>query len=153
MGTWKFSESIIVSRPAEELHAMVSDVTRMGEWSPVCTGGWWDDDTRGVGAWFTGHNETPTKTWETRSQVVANEPGREFAFAVGGDRTRWGYTFTPAADGTEVTESWEILPAGEAYFSDRFGETADAEITGRLENARSGIHDTLAAIKKAAESA
>jgi hypothetical protein len=132
---------------------MVSDVTRMGEWSPVCTGGWWDDDTRGVGAWFTGHNETPTKTWETRSQVVVDEPGREFAFVVGGDRTRWGYLFTPAADGTEVTESWEILPAGETYFSDRFGESADAEITGRLENARSGIHDTLAAIKKAAESA
>jgi hypothetical protein len=153
MGAWKFSQSIIVSRPAEELYAMVSDVTRMGEWSPVCTGGWWDDGSRGVGAWFTGHNETPTNTWETRSQVVANEPGREFAFVVGGDRTRWGYTFTPVAEGTELTESWEILPAGEEYFTGRFGADADAEITQRLETARSGINDTLAAIKKAAESA
>ncbi|GAB3042396.1 SRPBCC family protein [Parafrigoribacterium mesophilum] len=153
MGNWNFSESIIVSRPAEELYAMVSDVTRMGQWSPVCTGGWWDDDSRGVGAWFTGHNETPTKTWETRSQVVADEPGREFAFVVGGDRTRWGYTFSPAAGGTELTESWAILPAGETYFAERFGETAEAEITQRLENARSGIHATLAAIKKAAETA
>jgi hypothetical protein len=153
MSTWTFSESIIVSRPAEELHAMVSDVTRMGEWSPVCTGGRWDDDSRGAGAWFTGHNETPTQTWETHSQVVANEPGREFAFVVGGDRTRWGYTFAQVADGTEVTESWEILPAGEAWFSDRYGDTADAEIAQRLENARTGIRGTLAAIKKAAESA
>jgi Polyketide cyclase / dehydrase and lipid transport. len=151
MSTWNLSESIIVSRPAEELHAMVSDVTRMGEWSPVCTGGWWDDDTRGVGAWFTGRNETPAKTWETRSQVVADEPGREFAFIVGGDRTRWGYRFTPVAEGTELTESWEILPGGEAYFAERFGATAEAEIAQRFENARSGIHDTLAAIKKAAE--
>ncbi|MEO6505409.1 MAG: SRPBCC family protein [Terrimesophilobacter sp.] len=153
MDKWHFSESIIVFRPAEQLYAMVSDVTRMGEWSPVCTGGWWDDDTRGVGAWFTGHNETPAKTWETRSQVVADTPGREFAFVVGGDRTRWGYTFTPVAEGTELTESWEILPAGDVYFTERFGPTADAEITQRLENARSGIHETLAAIKKAAEPA
>ncbi|MEO9015583.1 MAG: SRPBCC family protein [Terrimesophilobacter sp.] len=153
MDKWQFSESITVSRPAEELYAMVSDVTRMGEWSPVCTGGWWDDDARGVGAWFTGHNETPAKTWETRSQVVADTPGREFAFVVGGDRTRWGYTFTPSGEGTELTESWHILPAGETYFTERFGPTADAEVTQRLENARSGIHETLAAIKKAAEQA
>jgi hypothetical protein len=153
MGSWKLSESITVSRPAEELYAMVSDVTRMGEWSPVCTGGWWDDDTRGVGAWFTGHNETPSKTWETRSRVVADEPAREFAFVVGGDRTRWGYTFTPVPDGTELTESWEILPAGEAYFAERFGATSEAEIAQRRDTARSGIHDTLAAIKKAAETA
>jgi len=153
MGSWKLSESIIVSRPAEELYAMVSDVTRMGEWSPVCTGGWWDDDSRGVGAWFTGHNETATKTWETRSRVAADEPGREFAFVVGGDRTRWGYTFTPVPGGTELTESWEILPAGETYFAERFGASAEAEIAQRRDTARSGIHDTLAAIKNAAETA
>jgi hypothetical protein len=153
MSSWNFSESIIVSRPAEELYAMVSDVTRMGEWSPVCTGGWWDGDTRGVGAWFTGHNETPTKTWETRSRVVADTPGREFAFVVGGDRTRWGYTFTPVADGTEMTESWQMLPAGEVYFDERYGATAESEFTQRFENARSGIHETLAAIKTAAEQA
>ena len=151
MGTWSFSDSIIVSRPPEELYTLVSDVTRMGEWSPVCTGCWWDDDTRGAGAWFTGHNEVPGKAWETRSQVVVDEPGREFTFIVGGDRTRWGYTFRPVAAGTEMTESWEILPAGEVYFSERFGAEADAEIGQRSETARSGIQDTLAAIKKAAE--
>jgi hypothetical protein len=153
MGKWTHSESIIVSRTPEELHAMVSDVTRMGEWSPVCTGGWWDDENRGVGAWFTGRNETPEKTWETRSQVVANEPGREFAFVVGGDRTRWGYSFRPVEAGTEMTETWDVLPAGEAYFSERFGADVEAEIGTRAETARSGIHDTLAAIKKAAEAA
>ncbi|MHA6694994.1 SRPBCC family protein [Homoserinimonas sp. A520] len=151
MGSWKHSESIMVSRPAEELYALVSDVTRMGEWSPVCTGCWWDDDTRGVGAWFTGRNEMPGKTWETRSQVVADEPGREFAFVVGGNRTRWGYTFEPVGDETRMTESWEILPAGEEYFQERFGADAEAEVQQRADTARSGIHDTLAAIKKAAE--
>lgn len=151
MSTWTHSESIIVSRPAEELYDLVSDVTRMGQWSPVCTGCWWDDDSRGVGSWFTGRNEIPGKVWETRSQVVADEPGREFAFTVGGDRTRWGYTFEPVDEGTRMTESWEILPAGEEYFQERFGAETEAEIQQRADTARSGIHDTLAAIKKAAE--
>ena len=123
----------------------------MGEWSPVCTGCWWDDDSRGVGAWFTGHNEIPGKTWETRSQVVADEPGREFAFVVGGNRTRWGYTFEPVGDETRMTESWEILPAGEEYFQERFGETVEAEVQQRADAARSGIQDTITAIKQAAE--
>src|SRR5690554_5979802 len=152
MGKWTHSESIMVSRPAEELYALVSDVTRMGEWSPVCTGCWWDDDSRGVGAWFTGRNELAGKTWKTRSQVVADEPGREFAFVVEGNRTRWGYTFEPVGDETRMTESWEILPAGEEYFQERFGDDAEAEVQKRADAARTGIHDTITAIKKAAES-
>ena len=151
MAKWEHSESITVSRPPEELYALVSDVTRMGEWSPVCTGCWWDDDSRGAGAWFTGRNEIPGKTWETRSQVVADEPGREFAFVVGGNRTSWGYTFESVDGGTRMTESWEILPAGEEYFLERFGAEAEAEVQQRADTARSGIRNTLAAIKAAAE--
>lgn len=145
------SESITIAATPETLYAMVSDVTRMGEWSPVCKECWWEDDTRGVGAWFTGRNVTDTKTWETKSQVVADEPGREFAFVVGGDRTRWGYTFTPTDDGTIVTESWEILPAAEPGYVERFGENAETEIANRAEGASTGMRETLAAIKRTAE--
>jgi hypothetical protein len=148
-----YSESIIVVRPPAALYALVSDVTRMGEWSPVCTTCWWDDDARGVGAWFTGRNELPGRTWETRSQVVVAEPGREFAFMVGGDRARWGYRFSPVDGGTRITESWEFLPAGLAVFSERYGADAQAQIADRVQAARTGIPATLAAIKKAAESA
>ncbi|MEO7121553.1 MAG: SRPBCC family protein [Lacisediminihabitans sp.] len=153
MDNRSFSDSILVNRTPDALYALVSDITRMGEWSPVCTGGWWEDDSRGVDAWFVGHNETPERTWETRSQVVADEPGREFAFIVGGDRTRWGYTFEVDGDGTRMTESWDFLPGGESFFAERYGDTAEAEIELRAEAARSGIPETLAAIKKAAEAA
>jgi ribosome-associated toxin RatA of RatAB toxin-antitoxin module len=58
-----FRSSIVVARAPEVLYDMVSDITRMGEWSPVCTAGWWDEgDGPRVGAWFTGHNETPERT-------------------------------------------------------------------------------------------
>ena len=103
------------------------------------------------GAWFTGHNELPDRTWETRSQVVVADRGREFAFVVGGAWVRWGYTFTPVGSGTQVTESWEFLPAGITRFHDRFGDDAPAQIANRTEAAHQGIPVTLAAIKKTAE--
>jgi Polyketide cyclase / dehydrase and lipid transport len=153
MSSLRYSESIVVARPAEFLYDMVSDVTRMGEWSPVCKACWWDDgDSLRVGAWFTGRNELPERVWETRSQVVAAERGREFTFVVGGSLVRWSYTFTPVDRGTQVTESWEFLPDGMARFQARFGEDAEAQIANRTEAAHTGIPLTLAAIKESAES-
>lgn len=155
MAELSHSGSIVVAARPDVVYAMVSDVTRMGEWSPVCTGGWWDDEAvRGVGAWFTGRNELPERTWETRCQVVAAEPGREFAWAVGGSeepRVRWSYTFEPDGEGTRVTESWHFLPAGLAFFEERYGADAPAQIANRADAARTGIPATLAAIKHAAE--
>lgn len=153
MSNLRYSESIFVASSAESLYDMISDVTRTGEWSPVCRACWWDDEAGPrVGEWFTGRNELPGRTWETRSQVVAAERGREFAFVVGGSFARWGYAFTSVAGGTQVTESWEFLPGGIARFQERYGEDAPAQIADRTEAAHQGIPMTLAAIKKTAES-
>ncbi|WP_148612945.1 SRPBCC family protein [Nocardioides rubriscoriae] len=145
-------ESIKVDASAEALYDLVSDITRTGEWSPVCTSCWWDDEaTAGrVGAWFTGRNELPHRTWETRS-VVAAEHGREFAWIVGGGFVRWGFALVPAQTGTKLIESWEFLPAGIAMFEEKFGDDAVAEIADRTQQALDGIPTTLAAIKRIAE--
>jgi len=133
---------------------MVSDVTRMGEWSPVCKACWWDEGGQPeVGSWFFGRNETPERTWETKSQVVVADRGREFAFIVGGDRVRWGYRFASVPGGTDVTESWEFLPGGQAFFRERFGDDAHSQVAERARLAEVGIPLTLAAIKAAAEQA
>lgn len=144
--------SVTVSASPAQLYDMLSDITRMGEWSPTCRACWWDTgDGPRVGAWFTGHNKNPEREWETRSQVVAADPGREFAFAVGGSWVRWGYTFEAIDGGTEITESWELLPDGIARFHERFGDQAAAEIEKRRRSAHHDIPLTLAAIKEAAE--
>ena len=149
-----YSDSIVIARSPEELYDMVSDVTRMGEWSPVCRACWWDDgDSALVGAWFTGRNELPERTWETRSKIVAADRGREFAFIVGGSYVRWGYTFTTIEGGTQVTESWEFLRGGAVMFEERFGADANAQVANRAELARTGIPATLAALKRIAEAA
>ncbi len=148
----KRSDSISVAVPPDELYALVSDVTRTGEWSPVCKACWWDDGAGPrVGAWFTGRNETPQRTWETRSQVVAADQGRKFAWQVNNGWVHWEYTFEPEGDGTRLTEHWEFLPAGIAGFHERYGAEADAQIEQRSEAAKAGIPATLAAIKRAAE--
>ena len=149
----KMSESISVAVTPDELYGLVSDITRMGEWSPICRACWWDEGAGPqVGAWFTGRNETPERTWETRSQVVAADPGRKFAWQVNNGWVHWEYTFEPEDGGTRLTETWEFLPAGIAGFRERYGEEADAEIERRHDAAKSGIPATLAAIKAASRS-
>jgi Polyketide cyclase / dehydrase and lipid transport len=146
------SESIAVASTPDELYALVSDVTRTGEWSPICKACWWDEGSVAqVGSWFTGRNETAERTWETRSQVVAADPGREFAWEVNNGWVRWGYTFEQEGDCTWLTESWVFHPAGLAGFRERYGERADQEIMARHAAATTGIPATLAAIKRAAE--
>jgi hypothetical protein len=146
------SDSVVVATSPEALYDLVSDVTRTGEWSPICRACWWDEGASAeVGAWFTGRNEVPGRTWETRSQVVAADRGREFAFLVGGRLVRWAFTFEPVDGGTRLTESWEFLPAGIALFHERYGDDAQRQIEDRTRAAHEGIPATLAAIKRIAE--
>lgn len=147
-----YAESIVVAATPQAVYDLVSDVTRTGEWSPTCAACWWDEGAGPeAGSWFTGRNETPERTWETRSQVVAAQPGREFAWLVGGKLVRWGYLLEPVEGGTRLTESWEFLPAGLALFEERYGDDAAAQIADRTQAAHRGIPATLASIKDVAE--
>lgn len=145
-------DSVFVATAPEALYALVSDVTRTGEWSPICIGCEWDDGATGVvGDWFTGHNRTSEREWTTRTQVTVAEPGREFAWDVGEGWVSWRYALAPVDGGTELTEWWDFNDAGVAMFAERFGERAETEVKIRIAAARSGIPVTLAAIKRIAE--
>jgi Polyketide cyclase / dehydrase and lipid transport len=146
-------QSIIIEANPEALYDLVSDITRTGEWSPVCKACWWDDpgEAGQIGAWFTGHNELPERTWETRSQVVAADRGREFSWIVGGRLVRWSFTCNPDGNATRLTESWQFLPAGIAMFQEKYADRAAEEIDARTRQAHDGIPKTLAAIKQIAE--
>lgn len=96
----------------EAVWAAVTDVTRMGEWSPECHTCEWIGGATGpaVGATFQGHNRNGDKEWSTEALVMECEPNRRFAFdGVFGDLhfSKWAYDIEPTADGCRVTESWE----------------------------------------------
>ena len=145
---------MIINRSPEELYDMVADVTRVGEWSPMCTACWWDEGVGPhVGAKFTGRNQQRERTWETRSEVVTADRGHQFTWVVvePPNCARWDSSFVSVDGGTEVTETWELPPEGSAFFEKRFGDDAAKEIGVRSDWAKNGIGATLAAIKGAAE--
>lgn len=147
-----FSQSVVVPGSPESVYDLVSDVTRMGAWSPICRACWWDEGQGpAAGSWFTGRNEVPGRTWETRSLVTVADRGREFTFLVGGSLVQWSYTMRRAAEGTELTESWEFRPEGIALFHERYGEDAENQIAIRTAAAREGIPVTLEAIRRTAQ--
>ncbi|MBX4167642.1 SRPBCC family protein [Rhodococcus sp. DMU2021] len=147
-----FESSVVVSATPDEVYALVSDVTRTGEWSPVCAECWWDEGQGPeVGSFFTGRNVTPERIWEARSKVVVASPGREFAWSVGPGLVRWSYVIKPADAGTELTETWEFTEAGQKLFHEKLGAKAPARIAAREQAARSGIPATLDAIKRIIE--
>lgn len=103
-----------IAAPPDALYALISDVTRTGEWSPENTGGRWRGGATGPapGARFRGSNRRGWRRWSTTCEVVAAEPGRRFAFDVTvGPVTaaRWAYDLEPDGDATVVTESWTDL--------------------------------------------
>lgn len=112
------SVSRLVAAPPELLYRLVSDVRRVGEWSPECRAAGWLDGATGpvTGARFRGVNRWGVNRWARVCEVTAARPGAEFAFRTVPTRTKndstlWRFTFEPADGGTLVTESYEILRA------------------------------------------
>jgi Polyketide cyclase / dehydrase and lipid transport len=159
VSSYNHSEKLRIHRSAADLFAIVSDVTRVGDLSPVCQSATWDDPARAgkPGAWFTGHNVIGDFSWDTRCKVFVSEPPREFSFVNFGpegdaELVRWGYALEEVDDGTDVTESWQVLPAYPDYL--RAGDQnldVKARIDGMAELAREGITATLANLKHVAE--
>lgn len=146
--TYEMQESLVIPATPDEVYALLSDVTRTGEWSQQCVRCEWEGEQRGVGARFTGFNRTPEREWQTTSEVIAATPGEHFAWSVGPGRAEWGYRMRPAAGGgTELTEYTLTTAHLEEVFTERYGDRADEEITVRQEAARTGIPATLTAIR------
>ena len=144
---------IHVDAPPEIVYGVVSDVTRMGEWSPECYRCQWLDGagTAVVGARFRGYNKLRWYRWQTTAVVTTAVGGRSFAFTViddktGREETAWKFGLAPSPSGTVLTESFEFLwcPLG-----DRLLELP----IPRGRQVSRGIVQTLRQIKAAAEAA
>lgn len=143
-------ESVTIEAEPERVYELVSDVTRMGEWSPECRRCEWLDGATGpaVGSAFRGDNRIGPYRWSTTAKVTAAEPGREFAFTVvahGRETTAWRYHLEPTGKGTAVTESYELLwtPPLPVLWLDT--------LVGRGKMLRRGMRKTLDRLKAAAE--
>jgi uncharacterized protein YndB with AHSA1/START domain len=148
------SVTLHIEAPPERVWALVSDVTRIGQFSPETFEAEWLDGATGPaeGARFRGHvrrNGRGPVYW-TRCVVTDCQPGREFAFAVTSSAGRalntWRYHLEPSNGGTAVTESFSLTPTPAL----RLYWLLAGWARGRA-NLR-GMRSTLERVKEAAES-
>ena len=95
----------------EKVWSLVTDLPRMGEWSPENQGGKWAKGATGpaVGATFKGKNGNGKKNWSTSVKVNAVDAPRKFSFGLmvfGKNWCDWVYEIEPTDTGCRVTHSW-----------------------------------------------
>lgn len=149
-------ESIDIDATPEQVWSVISDLKRMGEWSPQCKKMIVRGEV-GLGTRTINVNRRGPLVWPTTSKVVRFSPNQELGFRVAENGTVWSYTITPKTPGTPnesgvtVTERREV-PGGRtstvsSLLVDKlFGgaESFEAEL-------KVGMAETLGKIKRAAE--
>ena len=146
------SVTVHMNADPDRVWDLVSDVTRIGSYSPETFEAEWLDGASGpaVGAKFRGHvkrNGRGPVYW-TNCVVATCVPGVEFGFDVltgGKALNTWTYRIEPADGGVDVTESFRLAPTLplRLYWA-LFGWSR-----GRTN--RNGMRSTLEAIKAEVE--
>ncbi len=109
--------TVTMNASRERVWDLVSDVTRIGEFSPETFEAEWTRGSTGPerGATFRGHvkRNGVGPTYWAPCKVTACVPGELFEFAViaNGPVNNWGYRLTEKGGATEVTEFYRIEPA------------------------------------------
>ena len=149
------SVSIDIAASPDRVYDLVSDITRMGEWSPECYRCSWTKGATGpaVGARFKARNKGGRgPSWFNTPVVTAADPGREFAFNRSGPGIgsyTWRYVFEAIPIGTRLTESFTAeRPLGRAMTWLTMKWTGSGDRDADLHQ---GMLTTLSRIKAAAE--
>jgi uncharacterized protein YndB with AHSA1/START domain len=109
------SVTVHMAASPEKVWELVSDVTKIGRYSPETFEAEWLEGATGpaVGAKFRGHVKRNGKgpIYWTTCTVLEAEPGRVFGFGVGPAEKPlniWTYRLEQSEDGTDVTESFQL---------------------------------------------
>ena len=128
------SSEIEIDATRDVVYALVSDVTRTGEWSPECVRcRWLGGATAAVaGARYRGASRNGWRRWSTTSTIRVARPGAELVWDVtylGRPVARWGYRLSELdGGGTLLAESVEDR-------RERWLQTVSPWITGARDRA------------------
>ena len=149
------SVSIDIAAPPERVYQLVSDITRMGEWSPECFECKWTKGASGpvVGARFKAKNRGGRgPAWFNTPVVTEAAPGRTFVFNRSGPGIgsyTWRYDLEPTDGGTLLTESFDVekrLSSAMSWLTMKWVGSSDRDA-----DLHAGMITTLDRIKAAAE--
>lgn len=143
-----------IAASPEKIWSMVTDLPRMGEWSPENQGGTWEKGATGpeVGATFKGRNNNGKRSWSTSVKVNDCTAPRRFSFGLmvfGKNWCDWVYEIEPTATGSRVTHSW-------VDHRSKFSQTLGKWVSGvadRASHNKANMEVTLSNLARAAESA
>lgn len=133
----------IAATPAA-VFAALTDITRMGEWSPETIRAEWHEGFTGpaLGASFVGHNKYGENEWSTDAEIVEFVENERFVFKCTFDGfhfASWGYRIEPTDQGCTVTEMWwDVRPEEVKAVSSSISGVGD-----RVPHNRQGMADTL----------
>jgi uncharacterized protein YndB with AHSA1/START domain len=141
---------IDINAPVEKVWALISDFSRMPQWSPQCrlmkALGPLKNGTRTVNL-----NRRNFLFWPTTSTITEVIPEKKLAFRVNTNNTIWSYELEPTANGTRVVESRHaengVKPAANFTVNALFGGVSNFE-----RELVDGMNMSLERIKAAAES-
>lgn len=106
----KVSVSRDVASTPDAMWRLVTDLPRMGEWSPENRGGEWiNAKGPAVGVRFKGRNKNGKRSWSTTVEVIRCDEPRVFAFSLLVGKSKWCdwvYEIEPTSTGVRVTHSW-----------------------------------------------
>ncbi len=142
-----------ISAAPEVVWQLVSDLSRMGEWSPENTGGEWVKGATGpaVGARFKGTNAAGSREWSTTVTVIDVRPGERFSFLVTTGPLKiaeWSFDIVPSDSGCRVTQTW-IDRRGKLI---TFLGSKLSGVDDRATFSRQSMEQTLAGVAAVAES-
>lgn len=143
------SASVEVAASPESVWDVVSDVTRMSEWSPECRkvvvlG----SPKQGVGTTMLGLNRRGWAMWPTTSKVVRYEPVKVLAWKTRESGATWSYELEASNSGTTLTGRRELpsYTVGTRLMAPLIGGAQ-----GHDEELGEGIRTTLDRIKAVVE--
>lgn len=107
-----------VDATVQQVWEVVSDVTRIGEWSHECRSARWLGSCDGPvpGVLFRGRNRAGWARWSRTSQIVVVDPPRELVWRtvptrLFPDSTEWRIRLEPRGGGTLITQSFSVRRA------------------------------------------
>ena len=141
---------IDIAAPVAKVWALVSDLSRMPQWSPQCRMmkplGPVRQGTRTINI-----NRRNYAFWPTTSTVTEVIPETKLAFRVNANNTIWSYELQPTDGGTRVVETRHaengVKPISNTSINALFGG-----VPGFERELVDGMNETLSRIKAAAES-
>jgi uncharacterized protein YndB with AHSA1/START domain len=149
MGAALLQAEIDIEAPVAEVWGLVSDLSRMPQWSPQCRVMKVLGPVR-EGARTLNLNRRGRMFWPTTCTITEVDPQRKITFKVAANGTEWSYELEPIEGGTRVVES-RRAPNGVKKMSSAVVNVAFGGVPSFEQELVEGMNQSLSRIKTAAE--